>query len=314
MLITDKALIRLGAIGAASCFIAWAALSALWLPPHMVSTTPYPVDQNPASRGLIFEDIQIPSHKLMLEGWWIPAEQAVAELIFVHGAGSNRISQYVGSLDFYRTLHELNVSVVTMDIRNHGNSPITDGVLQMGAAEWPDVEAAADWLDQHHPSALPRIALGASMGGSTVIHALINGLEIDAIILLDPQLDIFDSLMQGGQVSTGIPAPLFVIAAYAAILQYDLPHGPQSPLSLAKTLNLPTLLIQDWDDPVTRSPFAAELARDNPNVALQRVPAIDIDDTCLDGKERWGSHVAAHPCHPDWTRRTLSAFIDSIVR
>ena len=90
--------------------------------------------------------------------------------------------------------------------------------------------------------------------------------------------------------------------------------APQSPLSLAKTLNLPLLLIQDWDDPVTRSPFAAELARDNPSVMLQRVPAIDIDDACLDGKEEWGSHVAAHPCHPDWTRETLSAFIDSVVK
>ena len=93
-----------------------------------------------------------------------------------------------------------------------------------------------------------------------------------------------------------------------------MPHGPESPLSLAKTLNLPLLLIQDWDDPVTRSPFAAELAQDNPSVVLQRVPAIDIDDACLDGKEAWGSHVAAHPCHPDWTRDTLSAFIDSVVQ
>lgn len=311
---TNRVLVRAGLVVVASGFIAWAALSALWLPPHMVSTTPYRVDQNPGSRDLIFDNIHIPSHNLMLEGWWIPAKQAVAELIFVHGAGSNRISQYIGSLDFYRTLHELNVSIVTMDIRNHGNSPITDGILRMGSAEWPDVEAAARWLDQHHPSDLPRIALGASMGGSTVIHALVNHLEVDAVILLDPQLDILDSLMEVGQITTGIPAPLFVIAAHATIHQYDLPNGRQSPLSLAKTLNLPILLIQDWDDPATRSPFAAELARDNPNVQLQRVPAIDIDDACLEGKEEWGSHVAAHPCHPEWTKKTLSAFIDSVVR
>ena len=88
MLATHKILIRVGLAGVASCFIAWAALSALWLPPHMVSTTPYRVDQHPGSRGLSFDDIQIPSHNLLLEGWWIPAEQAIAELIFVHGAGS----------------------------------------------------------------------------------------------------------------------------------------------------------------------------------------------------------------------------------
>ena len=64
------------------------------------------------------------------------------------------------------------------------------------------------------------------MGGSTVIHAVINDLKVDSVILLDPQLDILDSLMKVGHVTTGIPAPLFVIAAYAAIQQYDLPHGP----------------------------------------------------------------------------------------
>ena len=82
----------------------------------------------------------------------------------MHGAGSNRISQFVGSLDFYRTLHDMGVSVVTMDLRNHGNSGVTDGMLGMGAKEWPDLSAAAIWLDQHQPSELPRIALGASMG------------------------------------------------------------------------------------------------------------------------------------------------------
>jgi hypothetical protein len=43
-----------------------------------------------------------------------------------------------------------------MDIRNHGNSPVTDGTLRMGLAEWPDVVATAQWLDQHHPSDRPK--------------------------------------------------------------------------------------------------------------------------------------------------------------
>ena len=249
----------------------------------------------------------------MLEGWWIPAPQPIADLIFVHGAGSNRISQYIGSLDFYRTLYDLNISVVTMDIRNHGNSPVTDGTLRMGLAEWPDVVATAQWLDQHHPSDRPRILLGASMGGSTVIHAMRNGLEADAMILLDPLLDVLDSMMEVGEVETGFPPLLFSIAARAAIYRYDLPHGETSPLAMAKTLDLPILLMQDWEDPVTRSPFAAELANNNPRVTLARVPAISVDEACLDGKEEWGTHVAAHPCRPDWTRETVSTFVQSVV-
>ena len=293
--------------------LTWVLLSVLWAPPHLISTTPYPVDQTPATRNLDYQDIAIPSDDLVLEGWWIPAPQPIADLIFVHGAGSNRISQYIGSLDFYRTLYDLNISVVTMDIRNHGNSPVTDGTLRMGLAEWPDVVATAQWLDQHHPSDRPRILLGASMGGSTVIHAMRNGLEADAMILLDPLLDVLDSMMEVGEVETGFPPLLFSIAARAAIYRYDLPHGETSPLAMAKTLDLPILLMQDWEDPVTRSPFAAELANNNPRVTLARVPSISVDEACLDGKEEWGTHVAAHPCRPDWTRETVSTFVQSVV-
>ena len=293
--------------------LVWVLLSVFWAPAQMISTTPYRVDKTPGSRGLDYQDIKIPSDSLLLEGWWIPAPAPIADLIFVHGAGSNRISQFIGSLDFYRTLHELNISVVTMDIRNHGNSPVTDGTLRMGLAEWPDVVATAQWLDQHHPSDRPRILLGASMGGSTVIHAMSNGLEADAMILLDPLLDVLDSMMEVGQVETGLPPLLFSIAARAAIHRYGLPHREASPLAMTKTLDLPILLMQDWEDPVTRSPFAAELANTNPRVTLARVPAISMDEACLDGKEEWGTHVAAHPCRPDWTRETVSAFIQSVV-
>ncbi|MDG2460340.1 MAG: alpha/beta fold hydrolase [Luminiphilus sp.] len=306
-------LFRLVTIGVSGLAGIWLLLSLLWAPAYIVTTTPYPVDQDPASRDLFFEDIRISSEDLLLEGWWIPAEQPAAELIFVHGAGSNRISQYIGSLDFYRTLHELNISIVTMDIRNHGNSPQTDGILRMGSGEWPDVIAAARWLDQHHPNNLPRIVLGASMGGSTVIHAVHHGLEADGIILLDPQLDIRDSLMRGGQVTTLLPAGLFSVAVSAAIHQYDLPSGSRSPLVMGQKIALPILLIQDWDDPVTRSPYAATLAATNPNVSLAKVPAVDLSASCLEGKRAWGSHVAAHPCHPDWTRATVSQFLELFV-
>ena len=302
-----------GFTGVAVAFLAWALLSIVWVSPFLVTATPYRVDRDPSSRGLLFETIRIPSEDLLLEGWWIPAESPRAELIFVHGAGSNRISQFVGSLDFYRTLHDMGVSVITMDLRNHGNSDVADGMLGMGAKEWPDVSAAAIWLDQHQPSELPRIALGASMGGNTLIHAINNGLSIDAAILLDPQLDVLDSLKQAARVTTGLPAPLFEVAARSAIARYQLPHGGRGPLALAAQISLPTLLIQDWDDPVTRSDYAARLAAENPSVTLKKVPPIPPDSHCLDGKQRWGSHVAAHPCHPEWTRKTLAAFFETAL-
>ncbi len=291
----------------------WALASVTIAPAFFVAVNSYAVDQDPGSRGLGFDNIEIESDGVTLVGWWIPAEAPIAELIFVHGAGSNRISEYVGSLDFYATLNSLGISVIAMDLRNHGNSPITDARLHMGAKEWADVLAAAQWLNQTQPSALPRFVLGVSMGGGAVIRALHEGLAVRGTILLDPQLEILDSLMQGAKVVTGLPAPLFVIAAQAAIWQYDLPAGAQSPLIQAASLEQPILLLQDWDDPVTRSHHAQSLADENPQVQLKRVPHIFSDNPCIRGRGNWGSHAASHPCHPAWTRQQIATFMNGLI-
>ena len=304
---------RLAFWSVAAVFSLWVLVSLTIAPAFFVAVNSYAVDQDPGSRGLDFDDIEIDSNGITLAGWWIPAKKPVAELIFVHGAGSNRISAYIGSLDFYATLNELGISVIAMDLRNHGNSPITDARLHMGATEWADVFAAAQWLDTTQPTALPRFALGASMGGSTVIRALHQGLQVTGTILLDPQLGILDSLMHGAQVVTGLPAPLFVLAAQAAIWQYDLPTGSHSPLTHAAALQQPILLLQDWDDPVTRSHCAEALADQNPQVQLKKVPHIAPSDPCIRGRGNWGSHAASHPCHPTWTRQQIATFINERI-
>ena len=304
---------RLAFWSVGAVFSLWVLVSLTIAPAFFVAVNSYAVDQDPGSRGLDFDDIEIESDGVTLAGWWIPAEKPIAELIFVHGAGSNRISAYVGSLDFYATLNGLGISVIAMDLRNHGNSPITDARLHMGATEWADVFAAAQWLDTTQPTALPRFALGASMGGSTVIRALHQGLQVTGTILLDPQLGILDSLMHGAQVVTGLPAPLFVLAAQAAIWQYDLPTGSHSPLTHAAALQQPILLLQDWDDPVTRSHYAEALADQNPQVQLKKVPHIAPSDPCIRGRGNWGSHAASHPCHPTWTRQQIATFINERI-
>ena len=304
---------RLAFWSVAAVFSLWVLVSLTIAPAFFVAVNSYAVDQDPGSRGLEFDDIEIDSDGVTLAGWWIPAKKPIAELIFVHGAGSNRISAYIGSLDFYATLNELGISVIAMDLRNHGNSPITDARLHMGATEWADVFAAAQWLDSTQPIALPRFVLGASMGGSTVIRALHQGLQVTGTILLDPQLGILDSLVQGAKVTTGLPAPLFVLAAQAAIWQYDLPSGPHSPLTHATALQQPILLLQDWDDPVTRSHYAEALADQNPQVQLKKVPHIAPSDPCIRGRGNWGSHAASHPCHPTWTRQQIATFINERI-
>ena len=290
----------------------WMIASAVVLPPMAISVADNPVVDTPADVGLSFEAVEIASDGLALEGWWIPASDPVATLMFVHGAGSNRTSWFIHSLDLYRAMNDLGVSVLTVDLRNHGNSPHTDGTLGMGAEEWPDVHAMAQWLDQRGVAQKPRLAMGASMGGATVIHALSHGLTLDGAILFDPALNTEDSLAQGGWIRTGLPAPVFKPYAWMTTRFWGLPYGTTDAQALADSINIPTLVLQDPADPITRLPFARALAEVNPNVSLALAPATPADAECVAGKGRWGVHVAAFACHPEWFIDQVSGFLANL--
>ena len=76
-----------------------------------------------------------------------------------------------------------------------------------------------------------------------------------------------------------------------------------------RPLEIPTLIIQDPTDPITRLPFAQALAEANAHIGLAVAPAIAADDACVSNKGRWGTHVAAYKCHEAWTVGQLSAFL-----
>ena len=301
------------AITSVVIILAWLLLSFTVLPPYAITPGENPVTLSPEDVDLAYTSITVPVDGIELEGWWMPAPSARAVLLFVHGAGSNRTSWFIQSLDLYRLLVDQQISVLTVDLRNHGNSPKTDGRLQMGAIEWRDVMAMANWLDASPQRDLPRIAMGASMGGATVIHALSQGLQVDGVILFDPALDTQDALAQGGWVQTGIPTLLLKPFAWATTTFWGLPSGQHDALAKALQIAQPTLLIQDPDDPVTRLTFAEQLGAANPQMALAVAPTTTKTADCLTGKNRWGSHVAAFSCHPEWFNNQLVGYLNAAI-
>ena len=272
-----------------------------------------PVVDTPGDVGLDYEDIVVNSDGVDLVGWWIPAPQPRAVMLFAHGAGSNRTSWFLPSLEFYRAATELGISVATIDLRNHGNSPKTDGKLGMGSTEWPDLLALSHWLEDREQGRLPRIGVGLSMGGATTIYALSNGLRLDGAVLIDPLLNTRDALKQGGWIAYGLPPGVFAPMAWAATELGELPGGDSDAGAVAAGLDLPLLLLQDPDDPITRLPFARQLADNNPSVQLAVSPPVASNDTCLDGKGRWGTHVALFNCHRNWTLAQLGDFFDRVL-
>ena len=287
----------------------WLLISVIWGPKLAVQMSENPVITTPGDVGLVYEDVRVSGNGLELEGWWMPAKKPRGVVLFAHGAGSNRTSWFLPSLEFYRTLVELDLSVITIDMRNHGNSPITDGELGMGSKEWPDLIAVSDWLDSQGYSSVPKIGISRSMGGATTIYAVTHGLALDAMVLIDPLLNTTDALMQGGWIAFGLPSTLFAPMAWAATRLGELPYGPLDAGQLAESLEIPTLIIQDPTDPITRLPFAQALAEANAQIGLAVAPAIAADDACVSNKGRWGTHVAVYKCHEAWTVRQLSAFL-----
>ena len=245
---------------------------------------------------LIFE-----SDKLQLEAWWMPAENPRATLLFVHGAGSSRVSPFFNTLGFYDSLQKAGVSVFTFDQRNHGNSEYTDGYLRMGATEYRDVLAAREWLRGRTDNDTPVIICGLSMGGATSIYALANGMRADGLLLFDPMLNTRDSLERGGWVGYGLPSVLFRPMAYLAPLFWSLPYGESDALEVAKVLDLPIAIVQNKTDPITRSIWSEELAKASEAATIAFVPDIDASDPCMADKGRWGTHASSFHCHPDWT-------------
>ena len=266
-----------------------------------------PVVDAPQSNNV--EHVIFESDKLQLEAWWMPAENPRATLLFVHGAGSSRVSPFFNTLGFYDSLQKAGVSVFTFDQRNHGNSEYTDGYLRMGATEYRDVLAAREWLRGRTDNDTPVIICGLSMGGATSIYALANGMRADGLLLFDPMLNTRDSLERGGWVGYGLPSVLFRPMAYLAPLFWSLPYGESDALEVAKVLDLPIAIVQNKTDPITRSIWSEELAKASDAATIAFVPDIDASDPCMADKGRWGTHASSFHCHSDWTIQQVENLI-----
>ena len=102
-----------------------------------------PLDERPEDFALQYEDVEFSPRgwpSLTLRGWWIPAPDARATLIRVHGIDSNRSS----ALGTVPALVESGYSVLVFDLRGHGESDLA----QMGAGlhERDDVLGAVDYV------------------------------------------------------------------------------------------------------------------------------------------------------------------------
>lgn len=119
----------------------------------------------------VYQDVTLNSRDgVRLAAWWIPADRPDAPVVIMtHGAGSCRRDPVL--LLPAGMLHQHGFAVLVVDLRNQGDSTITDGRFAGGTREYLDVLGAWDWVRARGISAARIGLFGESNGASTVVIA-----------------------------------------------------------------------------------------------------------------------------------------------
>lgn len=161
---------------------------------QLVYEAPKPILRTPASLGLRFASVNVPSRDdhINLKGWFIPGVLPDGRLtvdrmiVAVHGTRTNRESPGDHLLELTAALARHGFGVLSFDMRGMGESP--PAPLSMGNLEQRDVLGAVDFL---RTGALPfaelgrpRIVggLGISMGAATLLLAAAREPAIRAVV------------------------------------------------------------------------------------------------------------------------------------
>jgi uncharacterized protein len=119
------------------------------------------------------EDVRFPSREAGIEisGWWVEADDPAAPaVVIVHGHTACKRDHDV--LLPAGMLYRNGISVLLIDMRDHGDSTDEDGRYAGGTEEYRDVLGAWDWLQSAQGIPADRIGLlGVSLGAATVLIA-----------------------------------------------------------------------------------------------------------------------------------------------
>jgi uncharacterized protein len=131
---------------------------------------------NPASIGLAFEDVRIPTaDHVELHGWLIPAGDGAATVLFCHGNAGN-ISHRLEQLAIF---HDLGLAVLLFDYRGYGQS----GGWPSEQGTYLDAQAVWTYLTQRRGVAPRNIVIAGESLGGAVAAELAHKTDPAALIL-----------------------------------------------------------------------------------------------------------------------------------
>ncbi|WP_223806164.1 alpha/beta hydrolase [Marichromatium sp. AB32] len=198
---------------------------------------------DPAALGLDFETCVIPTRRgRRLFAWLLPAPDAEATLVVLHGWGSSAELMLPLAAPFRRA----GLNVLLFDARSHGNS---DGDTFSSLPRFAeDLEAAVDWLRRVHPARCRRLALlGHSVGaGATLFYAADNPLP-DAVISIAAFADPAE-VTEGYLRTLRLPRWLARLATRHVEWRIGHRFAEIAPLHTAARIGCPLLLVHGTAD------------------------------------------------------------------
>jgi uncharacterized protein len=212
----------------------------------------------------IYKTVSIPSRDpdITLNAWFVPADVPDAPAVLItHGLG-------VGVPDCKRhprallpagMLHRAGYNVLLIDVRDHGDSTIEDGMWSANTEEHRDTLGAWDWLMNVRGFAPERIGLfGYSGGTGATLIAMGEEPRVAAVwldsVYADIQTSIADSLIRNGFPTFLVPGGLLIARVHGDDLT------AYSPLEAAKQVNgRPVFITHSDGDPALNIHYAYRL-------------------------------------------------------
>jgi pimeloyl-ACP methyl ester carboxylesterase len=263
--------------------------------------------ERPSDYGLPYDAVTFspPDRPIALRAWWIPAEDAQAALIVVHGGGDdNRNVPHGAGLALARDLAAHHYALLMIDLRNFGESDGTPEGITYGDLEVNDVVGAIDYLAVRAPM-LPVGAIGFSMGGATVLRAAARDRRLRAVIADSAYADARDVAVAFTHAATGLPTLV------AAPFVWSAEHLHGTPLARGATVAAlrgatfpPVLLIHDRHDPIAPVADCGRLAAVIPNATTW------ITD--LEQVGPFGTHIQAYRLAAGPYVERVTRFLDGI--
>jgi alpha-beta hydrolase superfamily lysophospholipase len=299
--------------GAAVAFVALVLAGPAFVgsPAHLAVTG------SPADYGLRYEAIDfLPADRVIhLRGWWMPAADARAAVVMVHGGGDdNRTQPYQNGLALMRDLVGRGFAVLAFDLRNFGESDATPEGRTFGDLEGNDVLGAVGAALGRLPGK-PVAALGCSMGGASVIQAAARGAPLAAIVTDSAFADAREVAVPFTVAAVGWPRLLVVPFVWSAEWVHRVPLGRGSTLDAARRVPSTTraLVIQNDGDPIVPVAHARELAAAMPSAETWITPAPPADHPLVGQQGPFGMHCQSYKLDPEGYVARVTAFVDVAI-